>query len=128
MRKRQKKKKKREKNLCLERDLNPRPSDYKFCTLPAKLKLQSAITPVKFNGFFSKVNLLIIPYQLTKFQASSLNTLRYPADKIFFQKKSKGHNYKRGDNSEKKKTRVSYFYEESTYEISRLALTVKKLQ
>ena len=35
--------------------------------------------PVKFNGFFSKVNqviysILIISYQLTKFQASSSNT------------------------------------------------------
>ena len=27
-----KKKKKREKKLCSERDLNPRPSDYKSCT------------------------------------------------------------------------------------------------
>ena len=61
-----------EKELCSERDMNPQPSDYKFCTKPAMLKLQSAMNPVKFYGFFSKVNQVI--YQLTKFQASSLNT------------------------------------------------------
>ena len=47
------------KNLCSERDLNPRPSDHKSCTYPARLKLQSAITPVKLHGFFSKVNQMI---------------------------------------------------------------------
>ena len=54
-----KRRKKEKKNLCSERDLNPRPSDYKSCTKPARLKLQSAITPVKFNRFFSKVNQVI---------------------------------------------------------------------
>ena len=52
-------KKKERKKLCSVRDLNPRPSDYKSCTNPARLKLQSAITPIKFNGFFSKVNQVI---------------------------------------------------------------------
>ena len=54
-----KRRKKEKKKLCSERDLNPRPSDYKSWTLPARLKLQSAITPVKFNGFFSKINQVI---------------------------------------------------------------------
>ena len=54
-----KEEKKRKKKLCSERDLNPRPSDYKSCTKPARVKLQSAITPVKFNRFFSKVNQVI---------------------------------------------------------------------
>ena len=37
--------------MCSERDLNPQPSDYRSCTLPTMLKLQSAITPVRFYGF-----------------------------------------------------------------------------
>ena len=54
-----KRRKKEKKKLWPEQDLNPRPSDYKSCTLPARVKLQSAITPVKFNGFFSNVNQVI---------------------------------------------------------------------
>ena len=54
-----KEKEKYKKKLCSARDLNLRPSGYKSCTLPDRLKLQSAMTPVKFYGFFSKVNLVI---------------------------------------------------------------------
>ena len=49
--KRKKEKKKSEKKMCSERDLNPPPSDYRSC----RLKLQSALTPVKLYGYFSKV-------------------------------------------------------------------------
>ena len=67
--KKKKKKKEREKKLWPWRGLNPRPSD-----LITRLKLQSAITPIKLVGIYSKVNksksgnLLIIPYHLTEFQ------------------------------------------------------------
>ena len=79
--------------------------------LPARLKLQSAITPVKFYGFFSKVfsgDLLIISYQLTKFQASSLNTF-YPADNIFFKIFQRAITPKGEITRKRKKIRVSYF-------------------
>ena len=55
----EKEEKSEEKKLWSERDLNPQPSDYRSCTKPSRLKLQSATTPVKFNGFFSKVNQVI---------------------------------------------------------------------
>ena len=59
MEKKTTKEEKMRKKLCSERDLNPRPSGNKSCTKPARVKLQSAITPVKFNGFFSNVNQVI---------------------------------------------------------------------
>ena len=60
MEKKTKKKKiKSEKELWSERDLNSRPSDYRSCNYPARLKLQKAITLVKFYGFFAKVNQVI---------------------------------------------------------------------
>ena len=51
-------KKRRKKKLCSEQDLNPR-IRLQILHLTARLKLESAITPVKFNGFFSKVNRVI---------------------------------------------------------------------
>ena len=58
-------------------------------------------------------NLLIIPYQLTKFQAPSSNT-------FFILIFSKGHNSRKGDNLDKKKnTGQLFFDEESIYEISK---------
>ena len=55
-----KRRKKSEKKIvCSEHDLNPIPSDYRSCTSPIRLKLQSAITPVKLYRFFSKVNQVI---------------------------------------------------------------------
>ena len=50
-----KRKKKVKQKLCSERDLNPRPSDYRSCTKPTRVKLQSAITPVKFYDFSQKL-------------------------------------------------------------------------
>ena len=38
--------------------------------------LQRPITPEKIDGICSKVNLFIIPYQLTKFQAPSSNSFQ----------------------------------------------------
>ena len=43
-------------------------------------------------------------------RAQTMVYLRYPADKIFFQNFSKGHNSKRGDNSEKKKNMGQLFF------------------
>ena len=57
-----------------------------------------------------------MPYQLTKFQASSSNTLRYLADKIlFYFLFSKGYNSRKGDNTDKKKKSVSYFFMRNPY-------------
>ena len=66
--------------------------------------------------------LLIIPYQLIKFQAPSSNTFRdilltrFHPD--FF---SKGQNSRKGDNSDKKKKYglVIFFHEEPIHEISK---------
>ena len=82
------------------------------------LKLHSAITPVKFYGFFLKSysgDLLIISYQLTKFQASSLNPFLDILLTRFFSILSKGHNFKMGDNSEKKKNICLLFFMRNPY-------------
>ena len=68
----------------------------------------------KFGQFFLKVwsgNLLIIPYQLTKFQAPSSNTFRDILLTRFHSYFFKG--------ARKKNTGQLFFHEESIYEISK---------
>ena len=56
--------------------------------------------------FFSSGNLLIILYQLTKFEAHSCDSFYI---KIYVMTHLKGHNSTKGDNPVFKKIRVSYF-------------------
>ena len=57
--KEKKKKKKREKKFVFGAGFEPTTLRLQILHLTRKDKLQSAITPVKFNGFFSKVNQVI---------------------------------------------------------------------
>ena len=60
MKKKTKKKmKKREKKIVFGAGFEPTTLRLQILHLTPRLKLQSAITPVKFNGFFSKINQVI---------------------------------------------------------------------